>query len=138
MLFSNQKSTFEIGISDWSSAVCSSDLNTASKAGSACTGRLRVRHQALKGSSPRLVRGHDEAGDHLLLPRVVEPDDQALALHRGDLAVAELLVEHAVAALEAAAQRLDLRRDDIDEGRGALAAPRARALQAGEIGRAHV
>src|SRR3546814_5428595 len=68
--------------------------NTASKAGSACTGRLMVRHQALKGSSPRLVRGHDEAGDHLLLPRVVEPDDQALALHRGDLAVAELLVEH--------------------------------------------
>src|SRR3546814_20925881 len=86
------------------------------------------------------------AGDHLLLPRVVEPYDHALALHRGDLAVAELLVEHAVAALEAAAQRLDLRRDDIDEGRGALAAPRARALQAGadaclapgaaEIGRA--
>src|SRR3546814_3836942 len=87
--------------------------NTATKAGSACTGRLMVRHQALKGRSPSLVRGHDEAGDHLLLPRVVEPDDQALALHRGDLAVAELLVEHAVAALEAAAQRLDLRRDDI-------------------------
>src|SRR3546814_2929104 len=59
--------------------------NTASKAGSACTGRLMVRHQALKGSSPRLVRGHDEAGDHLLLPRVVEPDDQRSEEHTSEL-----------------------------------------------------
>src|SRR3546814_10274049 len=68
--FFKQKTAYEMRISDWSSDVCSSDL---------------------------------------------EADVEALALHRGDAAVAELLMEHAVAALEAAAERLDAGRHDVDE-----------------------
>src|SRR3546814_7406410 len=131
-----------------------SGSKTASKAVSDGAGRLRVRHQALKLRSSGLVGGHDEAGDHLLVAGLVEADVEALALHRGDAAVAELLMEHAVAALEAAAERLDAHRHHVDERRRALAAPLARTLEtrtdprlapgaaapalAHELGRAHV
>src|SRR3546814_17382750 len=74
-----------------------SGSKTASKAVSDGAGRLRVRHQALKLRSSGLVGGHDEAGDHFLVAGLVEADVEALALHRGDAAVADLLMEHAVA-----------------------------------------
>src|SRR5690606_32754295 len=81
-------------------------------------------------ASAGLVGGDDEGGDDLLVAGVIEVDVQALALHRRHPAVTEFLMEHAVAAAEAAAQRFDARRYHVDEGCG-LAAALARALQAG-------
>src|SRR4030095_516424 len=65
--------------------------------------RTRIAHRPradfgivfTEGRSARLFGGHDEARHHLLGACLVEIDVELVALDRDDLAIAELLMEHA-------------------------------------------
>src|ERR1051325_8567468 len=74
--------------------------------------RLGRGHPRLSGNSVkkdvdgRVKPGHDKGGQshplhktihHPLLPRLVEGDGELVAVHGGDVAVAEFLVKHALA-----------------------------------------
>src|SRR3546814_1956479 len=74
MFFFKQKTAYEMRISDWSSDVCSSDLDGPDRADDASTGDHRVRSVQLQPEHPD--RRADAATDQQSDPDAPEPGNE--------------------------------------------------------------
>src|SRR3546814_2294343 len=86
VFFFKQKTAYEMRISDWSSDVCSSDLQIVERE-EAVERRVARREPAQQPHAHRFAdHGYrrEEAGDHLRAPEAHLPPGQHIAHERGD------------------------------------------------------